>query len=128
MTGVCTLQTDKDKLNDSYAALERKAALYDKLSQGCFDDDEEQYNVDFLQKGFSTDEMRPHDRHRPAYDPAEPIDTSAMAVRASGVVLNLLLCLLSLAAEDHVPHGPSYSGIACNICHCLRVLEGQASQ
>lgn len=87
MTALCNMQTDKDKLDDSYAALERKAALYDKLSVGRFDDDEEQYNVDFLQKGFLTDEMRPHNRHRPAHDPAEPIDTSAMAIRASGVLL-----------------------------------------
>lgn len=89
---LCTLQTDKDKLNDSYAALERKAVLYDKLSQGRFDHDEEQYNVDFLQKGFLTDDMR-HSRHRPALDPAEPIDTSAMAIRASGIQLQLSLLL-----------------------------------
>ena len=82
------MQTDKDKLNDSYAALERKAALYDRLSQGRCDDEEEQYNVDFLQKGFLTDEMQPDIRHRSAHDPAEPIDTSAMAMRASGVLLN----------------------------------------
>lgn len=87
------LQTDKDKLNDSYAALERKAALYEKLSQGRFDDDEEQYNVDFLQKGFLIDEMHPHNRPRPAHDPAEPIDSSAMAIRASGVPLDLPLYL-----------------------------------
>lgn len=95
---LCTLQTDKDKLNDSYAALERKAALYDKLSQGRFDDDEEQYNVDFLQKGFLTDEMR-HSRHRPAHDPAEPIDTSAMAIRASGVQLKPILADLLSAVK-----------------------------
>lgn len=80
---ICIMQTDTDKLNDSYAALERKAALYDRLSVGRFDDDEEQYNVDFLQKGSLSDEM-PGDRHRPAYDAAEPIDTASMAIRASG--------------------------------------------
>ncbi|KAL3154674.1 hypothetical protein ABBQ38_011223 [Trebouxia sp. C0009 RCD-2024] len=78
-------KTDTDKLNDSYAALERKAVLYDRLSLGRFDDDEEQYNVDFLQKGSLSDEM-PGDRHRPAYDAAEPIDTASMAIRASGMV------------------------------------------
>lgn len=104
---MCTLQTDKDKLHDSYAALERKAVLYDKFSQGRFDDDEEQYNVDFLQKGVSTDEMRLCDRHRPAHDTAEPIDTSAIAIQASGVI-DLPLYLPSLAAQDHVP---DYEGV-----------------
>ena len=82
------LQTDKDKLKDSYAALERKAALYDKLSAGRFDDDDEQYSVDFLQKGYLGDETRSHDRHRPARNPAVPIDTSAMALQASGMHIN----------------------------------------
>ncbi len=82
------LQTDKDKLNDSYAALERKAELYDKLSRGQYDDDEEQYNVDFLSKGFLTDEMRIGSTARQSLlDPASPIDTSAMAVQASGIAL-----------------------------------------
>lgn len=80
------LQTDKDKLNDSYAALERKAELYDKLSRGQYDDDEEQYNVDFLSKGFLTDEMRIGSTARQSL-PASPIDTSAMAVKASGIAL-----------------------------------------
>lgn len=93
MTGASRfLQTDKDKLNDSYAALERKAALYDRLSAGRFDDDDEQYNVDFLQKGFLTDEMRPHGRHQTAYDLAQPIDTSAMALQASGKTGNIPDC------------------------------------
>ena len=82
------LQTDKDKLNDSYAALERKAELYDRLSRGQYDDDEEQYNVDFLSKGFLTDEMRIGSTARQSLlDPASPIDTSAMAVQASGIAL-----------------------------------------
>ena len=86
----CILQTDTDKLNDSYAALERKAALYDRLSVGRFDDDDEQYNVDFLQKGMLSDEM-PGDRRRPAQDAAEPIDTASMAIRASGTFCYFLL-------------------------------------
>ncbi len=82
------LQTDKDKLNDSYAALERKAQLYDKLSRGQYDDDEEQYNVDFLSKGFLTDEMRIGSTARQSLlDPARPVDTSAMAVQAAGIAL-----------------------------------------
>lgn len=90
--GVAMLQTDKDKLNDSYAALERKAELYDKLSRGQYDDDEEQYNVDFLSKGFLTDEMRIGSSARQSLiDPAKPIDTSAMAVQASGGLLTRCL-------------------------------------
>lgn len=89
VVGVAMLQTDKDKLNDSYAALERKAELYDKLSRGQYDDDEEQYNVDFLSKGFLTDEMRIGSSARQSLiDPAKPIDTSAMAVQASGGLLS----------------------------------------
>ena len=85
---VIWLQTDKDKLNDSYAALERKAELYDKLSRGRYDDDDQQYNVDFLSKGFLTDEMRIGSTARQSLlDPASPIDTSAMAVQASGIAL-----------------------------------------
>ena len=82
------LQTDKDKLSNSYAALERKAALYDRLSAGRFDVDEEKYNVDFLQKGFLPVE---HDRRRPSHDSALPIYTSAMALEASGT-LHASLC------------------------------------
>ena len=93
---VAMLQTDKDKLNDSYAALERKAELYDKLSRGQYDDDEEQYNVDFLSKGFLTDEMRIGSSARQSLiDPAKPIDTSAMAVQASSGFL-----AKSLTGED----------------------------
>lgn len=85
-------KTDKDKLNDSYAALERKAELYDKLARGQYDDDEEQYNVDFLSKGFLTDEMRIGSTARQSLlHPASPIDTSAMAVRASGMVSDDML-------------------------------------
>ncbi|KAL0042503.1 hypothetical protein WJX79_001686 [Trebouxia sp. C0005] len=85
-------KTDKDKLNDSYAALERKAELYDKLSRGRYDDDDQQYNVDFLSKGFLTDEMRIGSTARQSLlDPASPIDTSAMAVQASGMVSDDML-------------------------------------
>ena len=37
---------------ECYAALERKAALYDRLAAGQGDDDEDLYNVDFLHKSF----------------------------------------------------------------------------
>ena len=77
------LQTDKDRLDDSYAALERKAELYDKLTKGQYEDDGEQYNVDFLAKGFLTDEMR-NSSNTNAQDSAMPIDSAAMAVNATG--------------------------------------------
>ena len=78
------LQTDKDRLNDSYAALERKAELYDKLTRGQYDDDGEQYNVDFLAKGFLTDEMRSNSNSNHTVDLSTPIDSAAMAVNATG--------------------------------------------
>ena len=127
---MCVLQTDTDKLNDSYAALERKAALYDKLSQGRFDDDEEQYNVDFLQKGLLTHEMLPRDRHRPAHDPAEPIDTSAMAIRASGVPLNLPLylpCFLQRTSPTF-PHSQGLHARFCTVFKCWFHMQRTAVQ
>ena len=49
----CRLQTDGDRLADSRAALERKAALYDRLTAGEMLDDAaaDRYEVDFLLKG-----------------------------------------------------------------------------
>ena len=78
------MQTDKDRLQDSYSALERKAELYDRLSQGQVDDDDEQYNVDFLRKGFLVPGAQPPARPARSTDAAEPIDTAGMAVSASG--------------------------------------------
>ncbi|KAH7425943.1 hypothetical protein KP509_11G078600 [Ceratopteris richardii] len=44
----------------SYAALEKKAQLYEKLVRGEFSDEEdrEKYSVDFLRKGFLEDEFK----------------------------------------------------------------------
>ena len=59
------LQTADDKLADSYAALERKAALYERLKAGeAGYDDEERYNVDFLRKGFLEDDAPASDEQR----------------------------------------------------------------
>lgn len=80
-------KTDKDRLNDSYSALERKAQLYDKLSKGQYDDDEEQYNVDFLAKGFTTDQMKPvGSSSRQSTNHSKPIDTYSMALHSSDMV------------------------------------------
>lgn len=88
------LQTDKDRLNDSYTALERKAQLYDKLVQGHVDDDDEQYNVDFLRKGFLVHEDRnPSSKAKDGTDRA--IDTAGMAVSSSGACV-CCLCWLHL--------------------------------
>ncbi|GMH01494.1 hypothetical protein Nepgr_003333 [Nepenthes gracilis] len=66
-------RSHKDKLalkavNDgsaSYAALEKKAELYDKLVKGELSDEEdkEKYCVDFFHKGFMQDEMREAEAH-----------------------------------------------------------------
>ena len=59
------LQTADDKLADSYAALERKAQLYERLKAGeAGYDDEERYNVDFLKKGFLEDDAAPSSGQR----------------------------------------------------------------
>eukprot|EP00898_Chlorokybus_atmophyticus_P004927 jgi/Chlat1/5435/Chrsp36S05438 len=47
-----------DPTSQCYAALERKAALYDKLVRGEAPDDEEVYNVDFLSKGLLVEDTR----------------------------------------------------------------------
>ncbi|KAK9808859.1 hypothetical protein WJX72_005240 [[Myrmecia] bisecta] len=74
------IKTKDDVLQDSRAALERKAALYDKLAAGWADDDEELYNVDFLRKGFLVDE-RVDERHRTG---EEAVDSAAEAINAPG--------------------------------------------
>jgi hypothetical protein len=59
----------------SYAALEKKAELYEKLSRGKLPDEEdkEKYYVDFFQKGFDRvyEPQIPECSHR-AIDGAEP--------------------------------------------------------
>lgn len=49
----------------SYAALEKKAALYDKLVRGEISDEEDQekYSVDFLRKGLKQDELQRSQGH-----------------------------------------------------------------
>ncbi|EFN53927.1 hypothetical protein CHLNCDRAFT_58391 [Chlorella variabilis] len=45
------LKTTTDRLSESRAALEKKAALYDRLARGEVDDEDDKYEVDFLMKG-----------------------------------------------------------------------------
>jgi len=48
-----------DKLSDSYKALEKKAALYEKIARGELEDENEVYNVDFVRKGFLPSDLLP---------------------------------------------------------------------
>lgn len=61
----------------SYAALEKKAELYEKLSRGELPDEEdkEKYCVDFFQKSFDRvyEPQMPESSHR-ATDDAEPVN------------------------------------------------------
>lgn len=61
----------------SYAALEKKAELYEKLSRGELPDEEdkEKYCVDFFQKGFERvyEPQMPESSNR-ASDAAEPVN------------------------------------------------------
>ncbi|KAL4440396.1 hypothetical protein ABPG75_003397 [Micractinium tetrahymenae] len=45
------IKANLDRLSESRAALERKAALYERLARGKVEDDDEKYEVDFLMKG-----------------------------------------------------------------------------
>lgn len=65
---MCCFDNPRDKLelkavkdgSASYAALEKKAELYEKLARGKLPDEEdkEKYCVDFFQKSFTQDEPR----------------------------------------------------------------------
>lgn len=45
------IKTASDRLSESRAALERKAALYERLARGEVDDEDDKYEVDFVMKG-----------------------------------------------------------------------------
>ena len=58
----------------SYAALEKKAELYDKLARGELSDEEdkEKYCVDFFRKGYAQDEsQQPQGHDTSATEPAQ---------------------------------------------------------
>ncbi|GIL70768.1 hypothetical protein Vretimale_3851 [Volvox reticuliferus] len=44
------IKSTADRVGECYAALERKAQLYEKLARGEIEDDDEHYEVDFLRK------------------------------------------------------------------------------
>ncbi|GLC72113.1 hypothetical protein PLESTF_001205300 [Pleodorina starrii] len=74
------VKSTADRIGECYAALERKAQLYEKLARGEVDDDDEQYEVDFLRKGEEGPSGRP--------PPDEPLDTMLQAVSGTGGMLS----------------------------------------
>ncbi|CAL5218624.1 g325 [Coccomyxa viridis] len=83
------VKTAQDKLDESRAALERKSQLYERLAAGQYNDADELYNVDFLQKGTLEDER--HSMQHEAANRAQhassdaPIDTAAGLVSSAGM-------------------------------------------
>ncbi len=100
-SGVAVLQTAQDKLDESRAALERKSQLYERLAAGQYNDADELYNVDFLQKGTLEDERQ--SLQRDAADRAQhacsdaPIDTAAGLVSSAGGALSSSYSLAAAA-------------------------------
>lgn len=82
------VQTAQDKLDDSRAALERKAKLYERLAAGQYADEGEVYNVDFLQKGTLEEEQQSLEREAAAYrqqgTSEQPLDTAAGLLSSAG--------------------------------------------
>ncbi|EFJ51105.1 hypothetical protein VOLCADRAFT_88415 [Volvox carteri f. nagariensis] len=74
------VKSTADRIGECYAALERKAQLYEKLARGEVEDDEDQYEVDFLRKG----EEGPSGRSRSD----GPLDSMLEAVSGSGGMLS----------------------------------------
>jgi hypothetical protein len=119
------LQTTEDKAAESYAALERKAALYEKLrtcvaqrwqvharsgtnvdaatGRGEVDDEEETYEVDFLRKGFLADEAAELQTDGQGAGFSAP-DTSFMAVRGTGATVGHGILAPHLAVASLQPH------------------------
>ena len=92
----CGVQTAQDKLDDSRAALERKAKLYERLATGQYADEGEVYNVDFLQKGTLEEEEQSLERaasaSRQQGTPEQPLDTAAGLLSSAGEA-SIAICL-----------------------------------
>ncbi|KAK3238233.1 hypothetical protein CYMTET_51741 [Cymbomonas tetramitiformis] len=52
----------EDPTSQCFQALERKAALYEKIARGEIPDNEDLYNVDFVRKGYLEDDPPEHSR------------------------------------------------------------------
>ena len=91
------VQTAQDKLDDSRAALERKAKLYERLATGQYADEGEVYNVDFLQKGTLEEEQQSLEREASAWrqhgTPEQPLDTAAGLLSSAGEA-SIATCLV----------------------------------
>lgn len=104
------MQTAQDKLDDSRAALERKAALYDKLAAGQYNDDGEVYNVNFLQKGTLEEEQQylQHEasaRGQHLATENAPVDTAASLVSSAGEPLaSIGQSMLQLTTRHRIYH------------------------
>ena len=116
------VQTPADRLAQSYAALEQKAELYDRLASGQHDDEEDEYNVDFLRKGTLQDEVEAEqlrDRQRGSGG-AGPIDNAAAAVRGEGEV--------SCLPAGHVGKGKGVMVRVSGVCIELLLLAVRVMQ
>ncbi|KAG2453535.1 hypothetical protein HYH02_001754 [Chlamydomonas schloesseri] len=84
------VKTTADRVGECYAALERKAQLYEKLARGELDDDAEQYEVDFLRKGTAgPEEDGPGGTGRRAGGGGgDPVDTMLQAVSGTGGMMS----------------------------------------
>lgn len=82
-------QTDKDRLADSAAALQRKAAIYERLAAGVENDEDDVYNVDFFAKAGTLEEEAARIAREAAARGAgglstEPIDSYSRSMAGGG--------------------------------------------
>ncbi|KAG2439278.1 hypothetical protein HXX76_004639 [Chlamydomonas incerta] len=80
------VKTTADRVGECYAALERKAQLYEKLARGELDDEGEQYEVDFLRKGGADDEG-PGGEGPGGRRGGDPVDSMLQAVSGTGAMM-----------------------------------------
>lgn len=78
------LQTPALQMQQSYSALERKAALYDKLARGNASDEEEKYEVDFFRKHYDEPPPSREEAAGPSGRGTEPLDTVGQALAGTG--------------------------------------------
>lgn len=86
------MQTDADRMADSRAALERKAAIYERMAAGVEDDETDTYNVDFFTKAGDLDDeatrLAREAHHRASRPHTEGVpDTAGDAVWATGNII-----------------------------------------
>ncbi|CAK9133947.1 unnamed protein product [Ilex paraguariensis] len=87
----------------SYAALERKAALYDKLVRGELSDEEdkEKYCVDFFRKGLEQDESQQSQGHSMPASPEHEDDGSDASVLLTTKAVGLGRTAGSVDSNEH---------------------------